>query len=51
MAWERWVYTFAQLRQLAALAPHLPARQPQLKPTTCDMVLRSFLLSPAGEWW
>ena len=49
LAWERWAYTFAQLRQLAALAPYLPAQAPRPKPSTYDMVLRSFLLAPAGR--
>lgn len=30
-AWERWVYLFAQLRQLPALAPHLPTAHPRLR--------------------
>ena len=50
LAWERWAYTFAQLRQLAALAPHLPTEAPQLKPATYGMVLSSLLLHPSGEW-
>ena len=49
LAWERWVYTFAQLRQLPALVPYLPVDIPRLKPGTYDMVLRAFLLAPAGE--
>jgi hypothetical protein len=48
MAWERWAFTFAQLRQLAALAPHLPTESPRLKPSTYDLVLSSFLLHPSG---
>ena len=48
LAWERWVYTFAQLRQLAVLAPVLPTESPQLKAATYDMVLASFLLNPSG---
>ncbi|KAL4447636.1 hypothetical protein ABPG75_004855 [Micractinium tetrahymenae] len=47
LAWERWVYTFAQARQLAALAPRLPTADPRLKPSTYDMVLSSLLLHPA----
>ena len=50
LAWERWAYTFAQLRQLAALAPHLPTEAPQLKPATYGMVLSSLLLHPSGGW-
>jgi len=50
LAWERWVYLFAQSRQLAALARFLPTGDPppELKPTTYDMVLSSLLLHPAG---
>ena len=50
LAWERWAYTFAQLRQLAALAPHLPTEAPQLKAATYGMVLSSLLLHPSGGW-
>ena len=49
LAWERWAYTFAQARQLAALAPVLPTDQPRLKPSTYDMVAASLLLHPTGE--
>lgn len=49
LAWERWVYTFAQARQLAVLAPRLPTSDPRLKPSTYDMVLASLLLRPSGE--
>ncbi|KAI3429426.1 hypothetical protein D9Q98_005520 [Chlorella vulgaris] len=49
MAWERWAFTFAQLRQLAALAPHLPTESPRLKPSTYDLVLSSFLLHPSDH--
>lgn len=49
LAWERWAFTFAQLRALPALAPHLPTQEPQLKASTYDLVLSSALLHPAGE--
>ena len=32
-AWERWVYMFAQWRQLAAMAPHIPVQEPTLRQT------------------
>ena len=48
LAWERWAYTFAQARQLGALAPTLPTDAPRLKPSTYDMVLAALLLNPAG---
>ena len=40
------MYLFAQKRQLAALAPHLPTGNPTLGPTAYRMVLDSFLLAP-----
>jgi len=48
-AWERWVYLFAQLRQLAVLAPVLPTSDPQLRGSAYEMVLHAFLLSPADH--
>ena len=48
MSWERWAFTFAQVRGLSALAPHLPTESPQLKAATYDLVLSSFLLHPSG---
>ncbi|BDA42740.1 Vacuolar protein sorting-associated protein 41 homolog [Coccomyxa sp. Obi] len=47
--WERWVYVFAQLRQLPALAPYIPTKEPRLRQTAYEMVLHSFLLSPADH--
>lgn len=44
-AWERWVYVFAQLRQLAAMAPHIPIQTPRLRQTAYEMMLHAFLLS------
>ena len=37
-AWERWVYLFAQLRQLPVLAPHLPTANPRLRQVPCLFV-------------
>ena len=48
-AWERWVYMFAQLRQLPALAAHIPVREPRLRQTAYEMVLHAFLLSPGDH--
>lgn len=48
-AWERWLYLFAQSRQLGVLAPHLPTRQPTLRPPAYQMVLQRFLLAPADH--
>lgn len=47
--WERWVYLFAQLRQLPALAPYIPTAEPRLRQTAYEMVLHAFLLSPADH--
>lgn len=44
-AWERWVYMFAQWRQLAAMAPHIPTHTPRLRQTAYEMMLHAFLLS------
>ncbi|EFN59982.1 hypothetical protein CHLNCDRAFT_133107 [Chlorella variabilis] len=49
MSWERWAFTFAQVRGLSALAPHLPTESPQLKAATYDLVLSSFLLHPSDH--
>ncbi len=37
-AWERWVYLFAQLRQLPVLATHLPTANPRLRQVPCLFV-------------
>ncbi|KAK9816865.1 hypothetical protein WJX72_006282 [[Myrmecia] bisecta] len=49
VAWERWVYLFAQLRRLPALAPHIPTEDPLLRQTAYEMVLHAFLLAPADH--
>ena len=36
-AWERWVFHFAHLRQLPALAPHIPLERPTLRPTCYEV--------------
>lgn len=43
------MYVFAQLRQLPALAPYIPTKEPRLRQTAYEMVLHSFLLSPADH--
>ena len=48
-AWERWVYMYAQWRQLAAMAPHIPVQNPTLRRTAYDMMLHAFLLSRADH--
>jgi hypothetical protein len=36
-AWERWVFHFAHLRQLPALAPYIPTANPQLRETVYEV--------------
>ena len=43
------MYLFAQLRQLPALAPFIPTKEPRLRQTAYEMVLHAFLLSPADH--
>jgi len=47
--WERWVYMFAQMRQLPAMAPHIPIEHPTLRQTAYEMMLHAFLLSRADH--
>ena len=48
-AWERRVYTFAQQRQLPALAAYIPTETPELRPSAYEMVLHAFLLAPGDH--
>ncbi len=48
-AWERWVYMFAQMRQLPAMAPHIPIEHPTLRQTAYEMMLHAFLLNRADH--
>ena len=48
-AWERRVYTFAQQRQLPALAAYIPTESPELRPSAYEMVLHAFLLAPGDH--
>lgn len=43
------MYLFAGLRQLPALAPHIPTRAPRLRQTAYEMVLHAFLLAPGDH--
>ncbi|XP_078448521.1 vacuolar protein sorting 41 [Wolffia australiana] len=38
-AWERWVFHFAQLRQLPCLVPYMPTANPQLSDTAYEVAL------------
>ncbi len=44
--WERWVFSFAQARQLPVLAGVLPVKRPQLRGQTYEMLLAALLLDP-----
>ncbi|GAB4827206.1 Vacuolar protein sorting-associated protein 41 [Ancistrocladus abbreviatus] len=46
-AWERWVFHFAQLRQLPILVPHLPTENPRLTDTVYELALVALVTSPA----
>ncbi|CAB4404043.1 unnamed protein product [Rhizophagus irregularis] len=41
--WEKWVFTFANLRQLQAITPYIPFEKPQLSSTVYEMVFAHFL--------
>jgi len=41
--WTNWVCTFIQHRQVAAIAPYIPTKRPQLPSTVYEMVLNFFL--------
>jgi len=45
-AWERWVFHFAQVQQLPALAPHIPTSSPRLRDKVYEVVLNAFLPNP-----
>ncbi|XP_010521708.1 PREDICTED: vacuolar protein sorting-associated protein 41 homolog [Tarenaya hassleriana] len=38
-AWERWVFHFAQLRQLPVLVPYMPTDNPKLRDTAYEVAL------------
>ncbi|KAL9268901.1 Vacuolar protein sorting-associated protein 41-like protein, partial [Drosera capensis] len=46
-AWERWVFHFAQLRQLPVLVPFMPIENPRLKDTVYELGLMALATSPA----
>mmetsp|Transcript_11548 Transcript_11548/g.42238 ORF Transcript_11548/g.42238 Transcript_11548/m.42238 type:complete len:1091 (-) Transcript_11548:113-3385(-) len=47
-AWESWVYHFASINQLHALAPYIPTKAPRLSSTMYDLVLHAFLEDTAS---
>ncbi|KAL5715636.1 Vacuolar protein sorting-associated protein 41 [Ranunculus cassubicifolius] len=38
-AWERWVFSYAQLRQLPVLVPYIPVDNPRLRDTAYEVAL------------
>ncbi|GAB2274698.1 Vacuolar protein sorting-associated protein 41 [Dionaea muscipula] len=46
-AWERWVFHFAQLRQLPVLVPFMPTENPTLSDTVYELALVALATSPA----
>ncbi|KAJ2705268.1 Vacuolar protein sorting-associated protein 41 [Coemansia sp. IMI 203386] len=48
VAWETWVFAFAEAHALQDIAPHLPTGEPQLTSTAYEMVL-AFLLATDTE--
>jgi len=50
-AWESWVTRFADINQIATLAPHLPTAPPVLLPvSTYGLALTSFLPLPVRSY-
>ncbi|KAL0041397.1 hypothetical protein WJX79_002126 [Trebouxia sp. C0005] len=47
--WEQWVYMFAQMQRLPAMAPHIPIEHPTLRQTAYEMMLHAFLLNRADH--
>ncbi|KAL5213790.1 hypothetical protein ABZP36_002942 [Zizania latifolia] len=46
-AWERWVFHFAHLRQLAVLVPYIPTENPQLSDTAYEVALVALTTNPS----
>lgn len=46
-AWERWVFHFAQLRQLPVLVPYMPTDNPRLKDTVYEVALVALATNPS----
>ncbi|KAG0246211.1 hypothetical protein B0O80DRAFT_409983 [Mortierella sp. GBAus27b] len=42
--WERWIYAFAEARQLKAIAGYIPVKEPTLSDTIYELVLAHFLM-------
>ncbi|PON71205.1 Vacuolar protein sorting-associated protein [Trema orientale] len=46
-AWERWVFHFAQLRQLPVLVPYIPTGNPRLRDTAYEVALVALATNPS----
>lgn len=46
-AWERWVFHFAQLRQLHILVPYIPTENPKLRDTVYEVALVALATNPS----
>uniref|UniRef100_A0A803QMQ5 Vps41 beta-propeller domain-containing protein n=1 Tax=Cannabis sativa TaxID=3483 RepID=A0A803QMQ5_CANSA len=46
-AWERWVFHFAQLRQLPVLVPYIPTENPRLRDTAYEVALVALATNPS----
>ncbi|KAK9762214.1 Vacuolar protein sorting-associated protein 41, variant 2 [Basidiobolus ranarum] len=41
--WEKWVFSFAEVKELKAISPYVPTEDPQLSSTVYEMILAYFL--------
>ncbi|XP_073011981.1 vacuolar protein sorting-associated protein 41 homolog [Typha latifolia] len=48
-AWERWVFHFAHLRQLAVLVPYMPTEDPRLSDTAYEVALVALATNPSSH--
>ncbi|KAJ4978891.1 hypothetical protein NE237_009671 [Protea cynaroides] len=46
-AWEKWVFHFAQLRQLPVLVPYIPTENPRLRDTAYEVALVALATNPS----
>lgn len=47
--WERYLFLFAEKRQLDALSQYIPTENPTLKPSAYNMVLRACIPFPSSH--
>nr|DAD47157.1 TPA_asm: hypothetical protein HUJ06_017094 [Nelumbo nucifera] len=46
-SWERWIFHFAQLRQLPVLVPYIPTENPRLRDTAYEVALVALATNPS----